>query len=362
MSEGDMPGAPMDRPGDTQAEIGEALRAKSAPPMPLPQSSDSGERSELVPDVDVTIVFPVQTHKAEIDAVLSAFGGALEELGMTWECILVFDGIKGDAWDHATELQATTSDQVRTIALHKPFGESVCLSSAFEHSHGGIIMTTPPYVQVDPAGLQEMFRAIDDGADFVTTWRDPRVDSRLNRMQSAAFNWVVRKVVGATFHDMNSTLRVMRRDVLEHMTIYGNMYRYLPAVAYRQGFRVDEVKVRHLSEWGGAGIFGAGLYLRRALDLLGLMFLTRFTHKPLRFFGTLGGALMLLGGFLAGTQFFLALMSDMPFGLYQRSPFIVGVLLVVLGAQIVGFGLVGEIIVFTQARNVREYRIERIYE
>lgn len=362
MSEGDIPGAPMDRPSDAQAETGKPPRSMASSAVPQPQSGDTGERAELVPDVDVTIVFPVQTHKAEIDTVLGALGGALEELGMTWECILVFDGIKGEAWDHATELQARTRDQVRTIALHKPFGESVCLSSAFEHSHGGIIMTTPPYVQVDPAGLQEMFRAIDDGADFVTTWRDSRVDSRLNRLQSAAFNWVVRKVVGATFHDMNSTLRVMRRDVLEQMAIYGNIYRYLPAVAYRQGFRVDEVKVRHLSEWGGAGIFGAGLYVRRALDLLGLMFLTRFTHKPLRFFGTLGGALMLLGGFLAGTQFFMALMSDMPFGLYQRSPFIVGVLLVVLGAQIVGFGLVGEIIVFTQARNVREYRIERIYE
>ena len=92
------------------------------------------------------------------------------------------------------------------------------------------------------------------------------------------------------------------------------------------------------------------------------MFLARFTHKPLRFFGALGGTLMLLGGLMAGTQFAMWLSSDMAFSLYQRSPFIVGVLLGVLGAQIVGFGLVGEIIVFTQARNVREYRIERIYE
>lgn len=332
-----------------------------------PQDADAPADAErghpdLVHDVDVTIVLPVQTHKTEIENVLGALGGALEQLGFTWECILVFDGIKGPLWELATRLQEETRDQVRTIALHKPFGESVCLSSAFEHARGGLVLTTPPYVQTDPADLKRLFAAIDDGADLVTTRRSPRVDSRLNQLQSAAFNWVVRKVVGATFHDMNSTLRVMRREVLEQLTIYGNMYRYLPAVAYRQGFRVDEVEVRHLAEWGGAGIFGAGLYLRRALDLLGLMFLARFTHKPLRFFGALGGSLMLLGGLLAGTQFVMWLSDDMPFGLYQRSPFIVGVLLGVLGAQIVGFGLVGEIIVFTQAKNVREYRIERIYE
>lgn len=332
--------------------------------MTAPNGSSEANSTQLVPDVDVTIVFPVQSHKAEIDNVLGALGGALEALGHTWECILVFDGIKGELWDHATRLQEESCDQIRTIMLHRAFGESVCLSSAFEHSHGGLIMTTPQYVQTDPSDLTKLLSAIDDGADFVTTWRDPRIDSKINQFQSGAFNWVVRKVVGATFHDMNSTLRLMRREVLEQLTIYGNMYRYLPAVAYRQGFRVDEVKVRHLSEWGSVGVFGVGIYLRRALDVLGLMFLARFTHKPLRFFGTLGGGLMLVGGLLAGVAFTQWLTQDPPgsFGLYQSPFFLVGILLGVLGAQIVGFGLVGEIIVFTQAKNVREYRIERFYE
>lgn len=325
-------------------------------------AQDSQEQPQLDSLPDVTIVFPVQTHKTELKNVLGALGGALEELGFTWECILVFDGIKGALWEEAVHLQEVSRDQIRTIALHKPFGESVCLSSAFEHARGGLILTTPPYVQVDPQELSKLLGAIDDGADFVTAWRSPRIDSKLNQLQSFAFNWLVRKVVGATFHDLNCTLRVMRREVLEQLTIYGNMYRYLPAVAYRQGFRVDEVEVRHLAEWGSTGVFGPGLYLRRALDVLGLMFLARFTHKPLRFFGTLGGGLMVLGGLLAGSQLLHWMIAEGGAGLYQRPFFLVGVLLGVLGAQIVGFGLVGEIIVFTQARNVREYRIERIYE
>lgn len=315
-----------------------------------------------MPAPDITIVFPVQTQKAEIKLVLDALGSSLEALGFTWECILVFDGIRGELWKVATELQASSGDQVRTIALHKPFGETVCLSSAFEHSRGGLILTTPAYVQIDPQDLSKLLTGIDDGADFVASWRKPRVDSKLNQLQSFAFNWVVRKVVGATFHDLNSTLRVMRREVLEQVTIYGNMYRYLPAVVYRQGFRVDEVQVRHLVEWGGASVFGFGLYMRRALDVLGLMFLARFTHKPLRFFGTLGGIFLALGFLLSGSQVARWALASEAYGLFQRPFFLIGVLLGVLGAQIIGFGLVGEIIVFTQAKNVREYRIERIYE
>jgi len=268
---------------------------------------------------DVTIVFPIQTQKAEIDSVLGALGSTLERLGYTWECILVFDGIKGALWEHATELQERTRDQVRTIALHKAFGESVCLSSAFEHARGGLILTTPPYVQTDPDGLQAILESIDDGADFVTTRRIPRIDSRLNQLQSFA-------------------------------------------VAYRQGFRVDEVDVRHLAEWGDNSVFGPGIYLRRALDVLGLMFLARFTHKPLRFFGSLGGTLMFAGALLVSVALVEWALRSGDFSLYKTPFFLVGVLMGVLGAQIVGFGLVGEIIVFTQARNVREYRIERIYE
>ena len=327
--------------------------------QPMPSSG-----TELVAQAlpDVTIVLPVQTQKAEIDNVLRALGSMLEELGYTWECILVFDGLKGALWDHATKLQEETRDQVRTIALHKAFGESVCLSSAFEHARGELILTTPPYVQSDPEGLRAVFESIDDGADFVTTSRSPRVDSKMNQLQSFAFNWIVRKVVGASFHDLNSTLRVIRREVLDQMTIYGSMYRYLPAVAYRQGFRVDEVRVRHLTEWGSTSVFGPGIYLRRALDVLGLMFLARFTHKPLRFFGSLGGFLMFTGGLLAGVALLEWVLRSGDFSLYKTPFFLVGVLMGVLGAQSVGVGLVGEIIVFTQARNVREYRIERIYE
>jgi hypothetical protein len=311
---------------------------------------------------DVTVIVPITTPKAEFEQVVAAFGRELDRLGRTWECILVFDGVKVATREVGATLQAKSTGRIGTIALHRPFGESVCLSSAFENSGGELILTLPQYVQVDPHDLARLFETLDNGADMATTRRFPRVDSRLNQAQSWMFNWVVRLVTGAGFRDLNSTTRLMRREVLEQMTIYGSMYRYLPATAYRQGFRVEEVPVRHLAEWGGASVFGPGVYMRRALDVVGLMFLSRFTHKPLRFFGALGGAAILLGAMLVAYQVLQWAMSGGEYGLFVRAPFQFGVLLVVLGSQTIGFGLVGEIIIFTQARNLREYRIEKVYE
>jgi hypothetical protein len=205
-----------------------------------------------------------------------------------------------------------------------------------------------------------MLQKIAEGADLVTPWRRPRVDPRLNRIQSATFNWVIRQIIRMDFHDLNCYFRAIRREVLDEVSVYGDMYRFLPVIAHRKGFRVVELPVRHLKEWGTAGFYGLGVYVRRFLDVVAVMFLTKFTHRPLRFFGSLGALFEIVGGVI------LAVLAYQKFfhgaGLYNRPLFLVGVMVVVLGVQIIGFGLVGEIIIYTQARNLREYRVERIYE
>ena len=312
---------------------------------------------------DVTLVVPVLSERAQVAEVIAGLGRSMDALGRSWEALLVYSGVSGACWEEGLALQADSRQQVRTIQLHKRFSQAVCLSSAFHHARGRWILTSPQYVQVDPACLAALFERADDGADFVTSWRSPRIDSWINRAQSSLFNAVLRRLVGTRFHDVNCTLRLMRREVLEQMTIYGTMYRYLPAIAYNRGFRVDEVRVRHVAEaGGGVGFHGPGVYLRRALDLLGVVFPTKFTHKPLRFFGALGGLSMLAGGITASFQVGVWLFRDDMQGLHQRPLFLLGVLAFVLGVQIVGFGLVGEIVIFTQARNVREYRIEHVDE
>ena len=310
--------------------------------------------------LDVTIVVPVQSEDAEVREVFEALGAELDREGRSWEFFFVFDGVAGPAFEAVRQLRRAHGDKVKSISFKNAFGESVCLSAAFERSRGRYLITTPQYVQIDPTELGRMLQALEAGSDFVAPWRSPRVDPWLNRLQSAVFNLVIRQVVRMHFHDLNCYFRAIRREVLEDIAIYGDMYRFLPVIAHRQGYRVDEVKVRHLKEWGKAGFFGLGVYTRRFLDVLAVMFLSKFTLKPLRFFGTVGGLFSMIG---AGIILYLTILKfGFGEGVSGRPLLVVGVMLFVLGVQIIGFGLVGEIIIFSQARNLKEYRVERIYD
>lgn len=336
-------------------------RANPAPTEPEPDPAEAaGGGADPRITLDVSVVVPVLTGDAEVGDVVAALSRELEREGRSWECILVFDGVRGPAWQAAQELAQATDGRVRTISFKGAFGESVCLSAGHESARGRYVVTAPQYVQVDPLDLQPMLEALDAGADFVTPWRKQRVDPWLNRLQSALFNWVIRRMIPMRFHDLNCYFRAIRREVLDDVTIYGDFYRFLPVIAFRQGYKVVEVEVRHLKEWGSAGFFGVGVYIRRLLDILGVMFVTKFTLRPLRFFGSVGAAFSFLGFFVLAWLTYQKFTG--PEGLYNRPAFLFGVMMLVLGVQIIGFGLVGEIIIYTQAKNIREYRIERIYE
>jgi glycosyltransferase involved in cell wall biosynthesis len=339
--------------------------AEPRPPSELPpldehDPSEAPSRSGEDEVLDVTVVVPVQTEDAEVRQVVEALGGELDQQGRSWECIFVFDGVLGEAFESVRRMSGEYPGQVRSICFKNSFGESVCLSAAVERSRGRYLLTSPHYVQIDPVELRPMLGALDSGADFVTPWRTDRVDPWFARLQSGAFNFVIRQIIRMGFHDLNCYFRAIRREVLEDVAVYGDMYRFLPVIAFRQGYRVVEVKVRHLKEWGTTGFFGVGIYARRFLDILAVMFLTKFTLKPLRFFGMIGGAFGLIGGAIC---FWLAIQKIFfGEGVSGRPLLLLGVLLIVLGVQILGFGLVGEIIIFSQARNLKEYRIERIYD
>lgn len=325
-----------------------------------PLWTPAGSAAAGQPALDVTVVIPVQSSEAEVREVLEALGAELDREQKSWEVIFVFDGITGRAWDVVEELRAEWPGRVKTIAFKNHFGDSMCLGAALEMALGRIIVTSPQYVQIDPVELGPMLQAIEGGADFVTPWRSPRVDPWLNRLQSQSFNWVIRRIIGMEFHDLNCHFRAIRREVLADVAIYGDQYRFLPVTAHRQGYRVVEVRVRHIKEWGQAGFFGVGVYLRRFLDILAVMFLTNFTLKPLRFFGTVGGLFFLSG---ASVSAYLALKKVLYGTGVSGSPMLLlGVVLMVLGVQVIGIGLLGEIVIYTQARNLKEYRVERIWE
>lgn len=249
--------------------------------------------------------------------------------------------------------------EARMICLHRACDHSAEIQAGLDASDGETIVLLPPYIQSDPDALHRMLEEIENGADYVASWRTPRVDSWWNGFKSRVFNFITRRLTGIKLHDVNSGMRVMSRQLTDHVPIYGDLDRFWPFFANAQGYKIVEVKTRHIEERVKRGDYRLGVYMRRLLDVLALFFLIKFTRKPLRFFGLIGGST-----FLAGATITAVLVAQRLFGspLADRPALIFGVLLIVLGIQLFSLGLLGELLIFTHGKAVRDYHVQRVWE
>lgn len=302
----------------------------------------------------VSIVIAITEAGADAREVVEGFGEALRAGGYQSEFVIVLDGPVGRYEDELRDLAERWN--LHVVALEGGgLGESIALSAGVAKASGDLVVNAPPYLQIEPHDVIDVVKALEAGADCVATWRDRRVDPWLNQLQSRFFNRVLRVIMKAPFHDLNSGTRGFRRKVLEEVAVYGELYRFLPVLAARQGFRVVEVRVRHREEKGRSGFYGIGVYLRRLLDILAITFITRFTQRPLRFFGYLGFAAIAIGAPIALWYLYGRLFLDE--SLADKPAFVMSSILAAFGVQLIGFGLIGEIIIFTQAPNLRDYKI-----
>jgi len=307
----------------------------------------------------VSVVIPVSTVVEDLEGWIDDVARVLEGAGWPHEFVVVDDGSTGEVYQELQRLKERRPG-VRMIRFHQSFGESVALTAGFEKARGGVLLTVAPYRQIEAEDLLPLLEALEGGYDYVAGWRHPRVDPLPNRIQSSFFNFLARIFTKGRYHDLNCTVRAMRRKVAEEVSIYGDLFRFLPILAERQGFKITEVQIRHRQELGKVGFFGFGAYIRRILDLITMFFLTKFTKKPLRFFGLVGFFFMVVGIavnlYLTYERLFLGT------GLADRPLLILGVLFMVLGMQIISIGLIGEIIIFTHARTMKEYQIDKLLE
>lgn len=307
----------------------------------------------------VSIVVAIAGPEAHPRPVVEGLGRALTDAGYGCEFVFVLDGPYGRVEQELRQIPPTWP--LHIVQLQGGgLGESIALSAGVAKARGEYILNVPPYLQLEPAEAAKVIAALEAGADCVATWRYSRIDPWLNQLQSRFFNWVLRLIMNMPFHDLNSGTRGFRRQVLEEVAVYGELYRFLPVMARRQGFKVVEVQVKHREEKGRAGFYGVGVYLRRLLDIFAVTFLTRFTQRPLRFFGYLGFAASVLGLALSIWPIYEKLFLDV--GLTDRPAFVIGAILAAFGVQLIGFGLVGEIIIFTQAPNLRDYKVADVVE
>jgi glycosyltransferase involved in cell wall biosynthesis len=300
----------------------------------------------------MSVIVPVVERADDVAAVYRAFAQVLDERGQPYEFLFIFDGRFTPPADLVTLSRANPN--IRILRFAREFGETAALRLGIERSQGDLILTLPAYFQVRPEGIGQLLDAVENGADMAVANRSPRLDSWLNRMQSRAFHSIVGGVSQQRFHDMACGVRAMTRATAEALPLYGDLHRFIPALALREGYRVEEVPVAQHPSDARARVYRPGVYFRRLLDIGAFFFLAKFTEKPLRFFG-LVGFLFLAAGAVISVVLLIQRVEGQ--GIANRPALLLAVLLVALGVQLIGLGLVGEIIVHLRAPHRRAYRV-----
>jgi len=310
--------------------------------------------------MDFSIVIPISERYDDLRELYCQWVEAISANGYSYESIFVLDGSDHEILQTLKDLK-NDCPEIKVITLSRRQGEATALAVGLDKARAPFILTIPSYFQVEPQDVHELLnKLVKDEQDLVIAWRYPRIDSLFNRAQSWVFHWLTRMLTGMKYHDISCGLRVMKRKVAQEVQLYGDLHRFFPLLAYQRGFKVEEVTVRQSGQDLKRRVYGPGVYLRRLLDLLTLFFLYKFTKKPLRFFGLVGSAISCAGVIIT---VYLGLYRLLGFGgIAERPILILGVLLMVLGVQLFSMGLLGEIIIFTHARDVKDYQIKEILD
>jgi glycosyltransferase involved in cell wall biosynthesis len=308
--------------------------------------------------IELSVIVPVTERYDEVQPLYYAYKRTLAAIGKRHEFIYVLDGEHPAVLKELQKLRGA-GEPIRIITLAKWFGEATALTAGFEKSTAEVILTLPAYSQVEASEIPRLVAALEHH-DMVIGRRWPRIDSRFNQTQARIFHWLLKLVTHTSFQDIGCAVRVFNRRVIDEVSLYGDQHRFLPLLAQRQGFKVLELNVAQSRADAAQRIYRPGVYVRRILDLLTTFFLVKFTKKPLRFFGLLGSGAIFLGGIFTLYVVVERLFFGVP--LADRPALLLSSLLVVLGIQIFAIGLIGEIIIFTHAKDLKEYTIERIVE
>ncbi len=312
------------------------------------------------PRLEISFLMPILWGGDETISLVSEIVRQLNALDRSYELLLIVDGVQSSLLERLEALRSEVGGDLRVVSLMRTFGESTALAVGFEEARGEVIIACSENMDVELAGLEPVLDRLASGVDLVVGMRHPRSDSRLNRLQSRFFHGLVRWLTSTRFTDITSGFRAMRREVAMSLDLYGDLYNFIPILAHSQGFTVEEVPMKQWvrEEAGGGEIYGPQVYLRRFVDILTVFFLTRFTQRPLRFFGVFG-LLTLAGG--AGILGYLGGYRLLGLGgIADRPLLLLGLLLVVLGVQSLSIGLLGELVIFTRARRTRPYRVAEV--
>ena len=306
--------------------------------------------------IELSVLVPVRGPADDLPDLQREALAELEQLGVRYEIVYLV-GAAGQGLETALQSRNDAPDRIKVLQFAQDADDAAILAAGFEATRGEIVLTLPAYFSTASTAIPELCAAIESGADLAFASRRQVSSADSSRLQSRLFNRLVSWATGTQFMDIASETRAMRREVLENVSLYGDYHRFLPILAERQGFIVRELPVRHHPREQVPRWHSPGVYLWRALDILSIFFLSRFTRRPLRLFGGVGSLFGLVGAAILLT---VAIQRFLGTPLASRPILVLGTLLLGLGVQGITIGLLGELILFFHARKTRDYRIRAI--
>jgi glycosyltransferase involved in cell wall biosynthesis len=307
-------------------------------------------------NVELSVIVPVGNRHADAKELHAEYKAGLAAVGRPYQLIYVLDGPRREFTKGLEELSAA-GERFTVVGLTRCFGEATAIMAGFSKAAGHVIVTLPAYFQVKGTEIGKLLAALED-ADVVVGRRWPRVGGTLERLRRWAFHGLLAWVTHLRFNDLACGARAFRRQVLEEINLYGDQHRFLAVLADRQGFKVAEVDLAQSSRDRFKGIYAPREYVRGFLDIFTVFFLVRFTKRPLRFFGMLGITTSGLGAAWTALLVVQRLFFDQ--ALADRPALLLSSLMLVLGLQLFAIGLLGELIIFTHARQLKDYQVAEI--
>jgi glycosyltransferase involved in cell wall biosynthesis len=336
-------GHPVEVPANvTSTREPENANTKSSPTPPHVRPPTSAAKAETIA---LSVVIPLYNEAASLHELHSKVTEVLNRMRLRAEIIFVDDGSTDGSFDNLQQLHKRDR-RVRVIQFRRNYGKSAALAAGFAHAQGRCIVTMDADLQDDPEEIPHLFDELKKGYDLISGWKKRRHDKFSKRFASKIFNAVTRLLTGVKLHDINCGLKAYRREVTESIRVYGQLHRYLPVLAFKEGFRIGEVEVRHHLRKYGKSKFGLSRYTGGFFDLLTVLFLTRYTRRPLHLFGLAGLVSFALGFGLNAYLTFERLFGNRY--LTNRPILFLGLLLIIIGVQMVSFGLLGEMLAATQ--------------
>ncbi len=310
--------------------------------------------------MDLSIVIPVYNEKESVGHLYDRLNNVLSKLKITYEVILIDDGSTDGTYAELIRIHKKNSSY-KIIRFRRNFGQTSAMSAGFHYSNGNVIITLDADLQNDPKDIPTLLKKLDEGYDIVSGWRKDRKDKAISRrFPSVVANKIISQLTGVHLHDYGCTLKAYRKEVIENIELYGEMHRYIPAIASRMGVSVAEIPVTHHGRQYGKSKYGISRAIRVILDIITIKFLLSYSQRPIQIFGLLG-LLSGTAGFII-TAYLIIMRIFFNQSLADRPLFILSIFMIFIGIQLITMGLLAEINmrIYHEAQNKPTYVIKDI--